>query len=277
MNDSLREPALPAEAVGGAPGRDRLAGRRILVVGAGQNDYGLDDAPIGNGRAVAALCAREGAAVFGSDVSPENLTGTVALLATEGSTLATATSDVADPEAVEALVAEAVATLGGLDGVVYNVGIGAGRGLADTDADIWDRVFAVNLRGAMLVSKAALPVLDDGSSIVFVSSVASIKPGTRIPAYDSSKAGLVALMRHVALEGERRRLRANVVAPGLMDTSLGRRASAGRPGRTKAPIPLGRQGTAWETAYAVLYLLSDESSYVTGQSLVVDGGLTSLR
>lgn len=277
MSGDRPEIPLPPEASGASPGRGRLAGRRILVVGAGQNDYGLDDAPIGNGRAISALCAREGAVVFGSDVSSDNLAGTVTLVADEGADLATATSDVADPGAVESLVADATAALGGLDGVVYNIGIGAGRGLADTDADTWDRVFAVNLRGAMLVARAALPVIDDGSSIVFISSVAGIKPGTRIPAYDSSKAGLVGLMRHVAVEGERRGIRANVVAPGLMDTSLGRVASAGRPSRTKAPIPLGRQGTAWETAYAALFLLSNESSYITGQSLVVDGGLTSLR
>lgn len=277
MSEDRTERPLPQEASGAAPGRGRLAGRRILVVGAGQNDYGLEDAPIGNGRAISALCAREGATVFGSDVSGDNLAGTVALVAAEGVELATATSDVADPAAIESLVAGAAAALGGLDGVVYNVGIGGGRGLADTDPEVWDRVFAVNLRGAMLVAKASLPVLDDGSSVVFISSVAGIKPGTRIPAYDSSKAGLVGLMRHVAVEGERRGIRANVVAPGLMDTSLGRLASAGRPSRTKAPIPLGRQGTAWETAYAALFLLSHESSYITGQSLVVDGGLTSLR
>ncbi len=277
MSDAASDPPLPPEATGRAPGRGRLTGRRILVVGAGQNDYGLADAPIGNGRAISALCAREGATVFGSDVSAGNLTGTSSLVAAEGSTFLAAVSDVADPDAVGALVADATDALGGLDGVVYNVGIGGGRGLDGTDAETWDRVFAVNLRGAMLVARAVLPVVDDRSSIVFISSVAGIKPGTRIPAYDSSKAGLVGLMRHVAVEGERRGIRANVVAPGLMDTSLGRVASAGRPSRTKAPIPLGRQGTAWETAYAALFLLSDESSYVTGQSLVVDGGLTTLR
>ena len=84
-------------------------------------------------------------------------------------------------------------------------------------------------------------------------------------------------MRHVALEGERRAVRANVVAPGLMDTSLGRHASQGRPSRARTPVPLGRQGTGWETAYAALFLLSDEAAYITGQVLVVDGGLTALR
>jgi NAD(P)-dependent dehydrogenase (short-subunit alcohol dehydrogenase family) len=175
------------------------------------------------------------------------------------------------------MVSGAVAGLGGLDGVVYNVGIGGGLGLEEATAEAWDAVLSVNLRGAMLTARAALPALDEGASIVFISSVASLKPGSRIPAYDASKAGLGALMRHVALEGERRGIRANVVAPGLMDTALGRAASRGRPSRARTPVPLGRQGTGWETAYAALFLLSHESAYVTGQTLIVDGGLTSLR
>ena len=129
----------------------------------------------------------------------------------------------------------------------------------------------------MLTARAALPMLDAGASIVFISSIAGLKPGSRIPAYDASKAALGGLMRHVALEGARQGVRANIVAPGLMDTPLGRAASRGRPSRARTPVPLGREGTGWETAYAVLFLLSDESAYVTGQTLVVDGGLTALR
>jgi NAD(P)-dependent dehydrogenase (short-subunit alcohol dehydrogenase family) len=112
---------------------------------------------------------------------------------------------------------------------------------------------------------------------VFVSSIAGIKPGTGIPAYDASKAGLAGLCRHVAFEGARRGIRANLVVPGLIDTPLGRVASRGRPSRATTVVPLGRQGTAWEVAYATVFLLASESSYVTGQQLVVDGGLSSLR
>jgi NAD(P)-dependent dehydrogenase (short-subunit alcohol dehydrogenase family) len=111
---------------------------------------------------------------------------------------------------------------------------------------------------------------------VFVSSVAGLVPGSRLPAYDASKAGLFGLSRHVALEGARRGVRANIVVPGLIDTPLGRLATKGRPERDKTPVPLGRQGTAWEVAYAAIFLLSNEASYITGQSLVVDGGLSSL-
>ena len=111
---------------------------------------------------------------------------------------------------------------------------------------------------------------------MFISSVAGMTAGSRLPAYDASKAGLFGLCRHVAFEGARRGIRANVVAPGLMDTSIGRLATRGRPGRATTNVPLGRQGTGWETAYASLFLLSDESAYITGQTLAVDGGLTGL-
>ena len=268
---------LPVESRGEAPAAGRLVGRRVLVVGAGQNDHGMADPPIGNGRAMAILCAREGAQIAAADRDPESVGVTVDRIVAEGGAAAAVYADVADPTAITTMVATAVDALGGLDGVVYNVGIADGSGLAETTPERWDAVLAVNLRGAMLTARAALPVLDDGGALVFISSIAALKPGSRLPAYDASKAALGGLVRHVALEGERRSIRANAVAPGLMDTALGRRASAGRPARASTPIPLGRQGTGWETAYAALFLLSDESAYVTGQTLVVDGGLTALR
>lgn len=269
-------PPLPLESTGTAPGRGRLTGRRILVVGAGQQNFDLDDPPIGNGRAMARLFAREGALVAAADRDRDSVDATVRQIVEDGGNALAVLADVTDPAAVTAMVAEASQRLHGLDGVVYNVGVGAQQGLANTTPASWDRVFAVNLRGAMLTAQAALPVLDEGASMVFISSVAGIQPGSRIPAYDSSKAGLAGLVRHVAFEGARRGIRANVVAPGLMDTALGRFASQGRPSRARTPVPLGRQGTGWETAYAALFLVSHEAAYVTGQVLVVDGGLSAL-
>ena len=267
----------PPESAGTAPGRGRLAGRRILVVGAGQMTYDLDDPPIGNGRAIAQLCAREGARVVCADRDPASAEETVRRIIDEGGQASEVVADIADPAAVEAMVAGAQHELGGLDGVVYNVGIGPrGQGLEQAPEQ-WDMVMTVNLRGAMLTARAALPILADGAALVFISSVAGIMPGSRMPVYDASKAALGGLVRHIAVEGERRSIRANIVAPGLMDTALGRMASQGRPSRARTPVPLGRQGTGWETAYAVLFLLSDESAYITGQTLVVDGGLSALR
>jgi NAD(P)-dependent dehydrogenase (short-subunit alcohol dehydrogenase family) len=275
MSEDVVRP-LPEESRGEAPGRGRLAGRRILVVGGGQDTRNQDDPPIGNGRAMCLLFVREGARVAVADRSYRSAEETVALIKSDAAIALEA--NVAIPSDVEAMVKEASETFGGLNGLVFNVGIGVGEPwLAGAKVEEWDRVFAVNIRGAMLTLKAAMPVMADGGPIVLVSSIASMKPGSRLPAYDASKAALGGLMRHAGIEGERRGIRVNIVAPGLMDTSIGRAATEGRPGRAKTPVPLGRQGTGWETAYAALFLLSDEAAYITGQALAVDGGMTGLR
>jgi NAD(P)-dependent dehydrogenase (short-subunit alcohol dehydrogenase family) len=275
---SERNVHMPAESRGEAPGRGRLSGRRVLVVGGGQMDIGEADTPIGNGRAMSVLFAREGAGVAVADRDLKSAEASVSLIAREGGRAFAIAADASKEDDVTRMVDEAERALGGIDGLVLNVGIGAGGPwLSGTTPEMWDRVFAVNIRSHMLAVRAALPKMAEGSSIVFVSSVAGIKPGSRLPAYDASKAAIAGLSRHVALEGERRAIRANVIAPGLMDTSIGRLASRGRPGREKTPVPLGRQGTGWETAYAALFLLSEESAYITGQMIAVDGGLSALR
>ncbi len=272
-----RQPYTPAESSGTAPGRGRLAGRRILVVGGGQTDIGEADTPIGNGRAMCVLFAREGAAVAVADRDEAAAAATVSLIEREnGQAFAIRADATNDGDAVR-MVDEAAAGLGSLDGLVLNVGIGAGGPwLEGTTRESWDKVLAVNLTSHMLTVKAALPRLSEGASIVFISSIAGLTAGSRLPAYDASKAALAGLCRHVAFEGARRGIRANIVAPGLMDTSIGRLASRGRPNRTSTNIPLGRQGTGWETAYAALFLISDESAYITAQTIAVDGGLSGL-
>jgi len=266
-----------AESEGRAPGRGRLNGRRILIVGGGQQVVDPETDPVGNGRAMSMLFAREGARVAIADRSLDAAEATAELIRAEGGRPVVIEADIAREDDVARMVEEAVRRLGGLDGLVLNVGIGVGGlGLAGVKSEDWDRVLDVNLRGPMLCCREALPRLETGSSIVFISSIAGLIAGSRLPAYDASKAALGGLMRHVALEGGRRGIRANIVAPGLVDTPLGRRATQGRPSRGRTPVPFGRQATGWEIAYAALFLTSDESVYITAQTLAVDSGMTGI-
>ncbi|MCE9651150.1 MAG: SDR family oxidoreductase [Parvibaculum sp.] len=268
---------LSSESRGDAPARGRLKGRRILVVGGGQRVVDAATDPIGNGRAMSVLFAREGALVAVADVNLASAEATVTKIGIDGGKGVAIEADIAKPDQIARMIGEAEAKLGGLDGLVLNVGIGVGPlGLQGANADDWDKALAVNLRGPMLCCKEALPKLAEGSSIVFISSIAGMVAGSRLPSYDASKAALGGLMRHVALEGARRGIRANIVAPGLVDTPLGRLATQGRPSRGASPTPFGRQATGWEIAYAALFFMSDESVYVNAQTLAVDSGITGI-
>jgi NAD(P)-dependent dehydrogenase (short-subunit alcohol dehydrogenase family) len=264
---------MTASRSGSGSADGRLAGRRILVVGGGQQSLGVEDAPIGNGRAIAIACAREGASVAVADIYLAAARETEELVRheTESDVVALA-ADASDEQEVVAMLDGTAEALGGVDGLVLNVGIGAGIGLQNTSVEDWDRVMAVNLRAHFLALKHGLPRMGPGGSVVLIGSVAGMRV-MPLPAYSASKAALEALSRHAAIEGAPD-VRVNLLVPGLIDTPLGRLATQLYPQRAKVPIPLRRQGTAWEVANAALFLLSEEASYITAATLVVDGGLS---
>lgn len=264
------EQQLFAPARGTEPGRNRLENSRILVVGSGQRSDENGD-PVGNGRAISLICAREGAHVTCADRDLVSVERTATLIRDAGGKAQSAQADVAHPEEIMRLMEGA----GDLNGVVMNVGISRGLSLAEETAESWDAVMSVNVRAHMLVTQAALRLIRPGGSILLISSLAALSPAGRNPAYEVSKAALSALVRAAALDGQERGVRVNALAPGVIDTPMGRAATARRPARTAGSLPFGRQGTAWEVAYAAVFLLSTEASYINAQTIYVDGGLGS--
>lgn len=276
MSERPQPLPLTAESRGEAPGRGRLPGRRILVVGGGQRVFDPATDPIGNGRAMCLLYAREGARVAVADANLDSARATLAQIRGEGGEGLAVQADVRSEADVARMFEEAAAGLGGLDGVVFNVGTFGATGLR-IPVEEWDDILAVNLRGAVLVGREALDRLEPRGSLVLISSIAGFKPGSQMIAYDASKAALGGVMRHLAQLGARRDIRVNTVVPGLVDTPNGRTAGAGRPGRSGGEnLPFRRQATGWEIAYATLFFMSNESAYVTAQHLAVDSGLMGM-
>ncbi len=174
---------------------ERLKGRRILVVGGGSQAAGDPDAPPSNGRAISVLAAREGATVAVADRVEAAAIETLAHAREAGGAATAIVADVARPADCERIVVEAAEAMDGIDGIVLNVGIGiAGLGLEGTDVEAWDKVLAVNLRSHFLITRRAIGMLPEGASIVFISSLAGVRAGSFLPAYDSSKAGLIGLV-----------------------------------------------------------------------------------
>lgn len=258
--------------LGTAPGRGRMEGRRVLVIGAGQRQT-IDEAPpVGNGRAISLLCAREGATVACVDVNEEALEETVACIRAEGGTARPFLCDVADVDNIHTTFDNALRDMGGADGLALGVGISQGTQLQELTAEQWDHEHAVNVRSNMLMGQRAVRDFDAGSSIVLLSSLAALRNASRNPSYEVTKASQVALARGIAVAGQPRGVRCNAVLPGLMDTPMGRDATRKRPARLGAPLPFARQGTGWEVGHSALFLLSHESSYINAHALVVDGG-----
>jgi NAD(P)-dependent dehydrogenase (short-subunit alcohol dehydrogenase family) len=260
----------------------RVADKNALVVGGGQTP----GETIGNGRAVALLLAREGARVVVADRSLASAEDTVAMITTEGGQAVACEADVTDEDAVKRLIGAAVEHYGYIHILHNNVGASIALGDARADemtVEAFDRSFAVNFKSAWLTAKHALPVMRErGGSIVNISSLAAWEAYPLV-GYKTMKAAVLALTANLAAANARYGVRVNAILPGLMNTPMAIEARVAQ-GISREEVvaardrrvPLGRKmGTAWDVAYAALFLHSDEAGFITGAALPVDGGASA--
>jgi NAD(P)-dependent dehydrogenase (short-subunit alcohol dehydrogenase family) len=250
----------------------RLEGKVALITGAGS----------GMGRAAAELFAREGARVVVSDVVDDAGNETVAAVRAAGGDATFVRADVSKWSDCEAMVKCATDTYGALHVLYNNAGIfpADDGGVLDTPESTWENVMEINLKGVWLGCRAGIPAMiaSGGGSIVNVASfVALMGAATAQIAYTASKGGVLSMTREMAVEYARQGIRANALCPGPIQTPLLEEllSDPGRRARRMVHIPMGRLGRAEELAQAALFLASDDASFMTGASLVVDGGITA--
>jgi NAD(P)-dependent dehydrogenase (short-subunit alcohol dehydrogenase family) len=257
----------------------RLEGKVALVIGAGAVGSGW-----GNGRATAALFAREGAEVFGVDRSADALAETAHSIE---STFASFVADVTRPDEVGALVEACQARFGRIDVLVNNVGGSAPGDPVSMSQEVWAAQLDLNLTYFFHSCKHVIPIMvrQGGGAIVNLASIAALRHfGADVAAYAAAKAGLIHFSRVTAVKYAPHNVRINTVVPGLMHTPLVEARLAGeRAGgdvekliaARHRQVPMGRMGDGWDVAHAVLFLASDEARYITATELVVDGGLSA--
>lgn len=261
---------------------DRLKDKVALVFGAGSAGDGW-----GNGKAAAAAYAREGAKVVCVDVSAQAAEATCRVVEEEGGIAIARTADVTRADRIDAVVADSLEAFGGRIDILHNnVGINVPGGAAEATEESWRKVMDINATGVFLTCKAVLPVMERqrAGAIVNVSSLAAIRwTGYPYISYYASKAAVNTYTRAVAVEFADRGIRANTVMPGVMDTPHVRQQIQGYHGsademkaKRDAVSPMKRQGTAWDVAWASVFLASDEAQYITGVELPIDGGLHCL-
>ncbi len=248
----------------------RLRGKTAIVTGAGSRGPGL-----GNGKAAAILFAREGARVLCVDQVGERAEETAGLIRGEGREAVALAADVTRAHDCAAMVAEAEKRWGGLDILHNNVGIESRKDLLETREDEWDQVMAVDLKSMFLATRAAVPAMvkRGGGAVVCVSSIAGFRGHGRT-AYATAKAGVIGFVRSVAVQLGPQGIRVNAIAPGAVWTPMVESLGPEARERRRLANALGTEGTAWDVAWGAVYLTSDEARWVTGQTLVIDGGIT---
>jgi NAD(P)-dependent dehydrogenase (short-subunit alcohol dehydrogenase family) len=250
----------------------RLRDKVAIVVGAGSIRPGM-----GNGKATAILFAKEGAKVACVDLRLEAAEETVETIKRQGGQAIALSADATKEVAAKKIVEGVISDFGKIDILFNNVGIGLGdRGLKITEKD-WDTVMNTNLKSIMAICKYVVPeMIKGGGAIVNNASMAAFYGHYNYP-YAASKAGVVALTRSLAVGLAKYNIRVNCVAPGLIATPMVEPLMGQRRDSTvEQRVPLKRHGKPEEVAYAVLFLASDEASYITGQTICVDGGLSAM-
>jgi NAD(P)-dependent dehydrogenase (short-subunit alcohol dehydrogenase family) len=252
--------------------RLRLEGKVAIVTGAGSSGPG-----VGTGKATSTLFAREGAKVLLVDRVARQAEETLATIREEGGEASVFEVDVTRAEECQAAVAAAVERYGALHVLFNNVGIRGGGSVVDVREEDWDRVLAVNLKSMVLTSKYAIPRMIEagGGSIVNVSSIAGLRSGSRGHniAYSASKGGVIALTTAMAVDHGRDNIRVNAIAPGHIYTPMVSEMTHETRDLRRRAAPLGTEGTAWDIAWAALFLASDEARWISGVVLPVDAGV----
>jgi NAD(P)-dependent dehydrogenase (short-subunit alcohol dehydrogenase family) len=264
-------------APGGTAMTGRFSGKVAYVLGGGSDGPARsgESLPMGNGRAIAMRLSAEGATVVVGDKILERAQTTVEHL--DGSGLAVEV-DAADAASCAAAVAVAADFAGGLDIVVCNVGVSGREPLKVQSLEDWSFASDVNVRSHWLTAQAALPGMLENrcGAFVFVGSTAGVLSSRRSLSYEATKAAQLAVMRHVAVRYADRGIRSNAVVLGNIDSALVRREFGADGSKARAQVvPMAREGRPEEAAAAVAFLASDDAGYITGQSLVVDGGVSA--
>jgi NAD(P)-dependent dehydrogenase (short-subunit alcohol dehydrogenase family) len=262
------------------PVTKRLEGKVAIITGAGSSGPGM-----GNGKATAILFARHGARVVLVDRNLAAAEETEGIIVGEGGTATAVAADVTIPEDCQRIVRQAVDQYGRLDILHNNVGITKAGGVVEMPVEDFDLIMRVNVRSIFLMTKYAIPAMKKtgGGAIVNVASINGVVVAPAFAtAYAASKAAVIAITREIAVEYAPDGIRCNAILPGFMRTPMVEQQLAGASygdvaemdRQRSSYVPMKRQGEGWDTAAAALFLVSDDSPYVNGAQLVVDGGLS---